>query len=98
MRQVGLRELKDRLSEYVRLVRDGEIVEVTDRGSVVAELRAPSTVSDLEQRYPALAAMARQGRIRLPVQPNHPEAYPQLPSLTPPGTVARLLAEDREER
>lgn len=37
---VGTKELKNRLSHYLRLVRDGEIVRVTDRGNVVAELRA----------------------------------------------------------
>ena len=40
---VGVRELKARLSEYVRRARDGEVVLVTDRGRVVAELRAHAT-------------------------------------------------------
>jgi len=39
MRAVGLRELKNRPSEYVRQVRKGEGVLVTDRGEVVASLR-----------------------------------------------------------
>jgi len=98
MRQVGIRELKDRLSEYLRLVREGEVVEVTDRGSVVAELRAPSTGGDLERQYPGLAEGARKGILRLPAQPNHPDAYPLLAAVTPPGTAARLLDEDRGER
>ena len=38
MRAVGVRELKNRLSEYLRLVRAGERVLVTDRGQVIAEL------------------------------------------------------------
>jgi len=37
---VGTKELKNRLSHYLRLVRDGERVMVTDHGEVVAELRA----------------------------------------------------------
>jgi prevent-host-death family protein len=37
---VGTKELKNRLSHYLRKVRDGEVVRVTDRGEVVAELRA----------------------------------------------------------
>ena len=41
MKQVGLRELKNRLSEYVRLVRAGEHIQITDRGQVVAELIPP---------------------------------------------------------
>ena len=34
MNTVGIRELKNRLSAYVRLVRAGERVLVTDRGCV----------------------------------------------------------------
>jgi antitoxin (DNA-binding transcriptional repressor) of toxin-antitoxin stability system len=98
MRQVGIRELKDRLSEYIRHVREGEVVRVTDRGEVVAELRAPSVGGELEEKYPGLVEMARQGLVRLPRKPNRPGAYPRLTSVTPPGTAARLLAEDRGER
>jgi prevent-host-death family protein len=40
---VGTRELKNRLSHYLRRVReDGESVYVTDHGKVVAELRPVS--------------------------------------------------------
>ena len=43
MKSVGLRVLKNRLSEYVRLAASGETVLVTDRDPVVAEL--PSIMS-----------------------------------------------------
>jgi antitoxin (DNA-binding transcriptional repressor) of toxin-antitoxin stability system len=43
MRAVAVKELKNRLSHYLREVAAGEIVLVTDRGRVVAELRRPST-------------------------------------------------------
>ncbi len=39
MKSVGVKQLKSRLSEYLRLVRSGETILVTDRGEVVAELR-----------------------------------------------------------
>jgi prevent-host-death family protein len=39
MKSVGVKTLKARLSEYLRLVRAGEVVLVTDRDEVVAELR-----------------------------------------------------------
>ena len=41
MRAVGLKVLKNRLSEYVRLAREGETVLVTDRDRVVAEIVPP---------------------------------------------------------
>jgi antitoxin (DNA-binding transcriptional repressor) of toxin-antitoxin stability system len=98
MKQVGIRELKDHLSEYIRHVREGEVVVVTDRGEVVAELRAPAANNELERKYPGLAEMARKGLVRLPLKPNHPGAHPHLESVTSPGTAARLLDEDRGER
>jgi prevent-host-death family protein len=98
MKEVGIRELKNRLSEYIRLVRQGEVVMVTDRGEVVAELRPPEPGSELEKRYPALAEMARRGQVRLPLKPNGPDAYPLLPSVTPPGTAAEILDWLREDR
>ena len=96
MKEVGIRELKNRLSEYVRLVRSGEVVMVTDRGEVVAELRSPAggVGTDL---YPALADLARRGQVRLG-EPNRPGLYPALPAVNPPGTAARLLDEERGVR
>ena len=41
MRTVGPKVLKNKLSEYIRLVYSGEVVLVTERGHVVAELRPP---------------------------------------------------------
>jgi len=98
MKEVGIRELKDRLSEFVRLVREGEVIMVTDRGKVVAELRPPEPLSELEQKYPVLAEMARRGEVRLPLRPNGPDAYPRLTSVTPPGTAAELLDWVRGDR
>lgn len=50
MRAVGLKTLKNKLSEYVRLAASGETVLVTDRDRVVAELGPPR-----EGRSPLLA-------------------------------------------
>jgi prevent-host-death family protein len=35
---VGVRELRDNLSEYLRRVRQGEILVITDRGKPIGEL------------------------------------------------------------
>ena len=48
--QVGTRELKNRLSYYLRLVKaTGEPVFVTDRGAVVAELRPASPMRNVDE-------------------------------------------------
>jgi prevent-host-death family protein len=41
MHTVGLKILKNKLSEYVRLAAGGETVVITDRGRVVAEIVPP---------------------------------------------------------
>ena len=65
MKTVGLRELKNRLSEYVREVRSGEAVLVTDRGEVVAELVPPGQATDGRGAPSGLVALAKGGRLTL---------------------------------
>ena len=97
MKAVGIRELKNRLSEYVRLVRAGEEFLVTDRGEVVAELRPPLRGEAPVEPYPGLSRLVRAGRLR-PGTGNSPELYPAIAQRTPEGTAARLLREERGER
>jgi len=49
MTSVGVRELRQRASELLRLVEQGEIVEITDRGRPVARLTPLPTGTPLEQ-------------------------------------------------
>jgi antitoxin (DNA-binding transcriptional repressor) of toxin-antitoxin stability system len=39
VRAVGIKQLKAKLSEYLRMVKTGETILVTDRETVIAELR-----------------------------------------------------------
>jgi len=98
MKAVGIRELKDRLSEYLRQVQGGETLLVTDRGRVVAEIREPGTLSPLRRVPPGLWRMALEGKIRLGTIPNSPELYGQVARVAPDGTAIKLIDEDREER
>jgi antitoxin (DNA-binding transcriptional repressor) of toxin-antitoxin stability system len=95
MRAVSVRQLKNRLSEYLRLVRNGEEILVTDHGEVVAELRRPSPPVALH--YRALLEVVRQGRAHVG-PPNRPDLYPALGPVMPPGSGAKLLDEERGER
>lgn len=38
MARIGIRELRQNASEYVRRAEKGEVIEVTDRGRLVAQL------------------------------------------------------------
>jgi antitoxin (DNA-binding transcriptional repressor) of toxin-antitoxin stability system len=42
MRSVGIKHLKNKLGEYIRLAAEGETVLVTDRDRLVAELGPPA--------------------------------------------------------
>lgn len=91
---VGIRELRDKLSAFVRLVREGETVLVTDRGKVVAELRRPA--EEGPTRYPGLNREIREGRTRA-AKPDPPaDLYEIRQSMS--GTLQDLLDLLDEER
>lgn len=46
MATVGVRDLKNRLSEFLRRVADGERITVTDRGRPIAVLSPPESLPD----------------------------------------------------
>ncbi len=97
MKTVGLRELKNRLAEYVREVRRGEGVLVTDRGEVVAELIPPGQALGSGGPSAGLVALARSGRLTLGAD-NEPGLYPKLSRLLKRGRVQELLDEERGGR
>jgi len=94
MHAVGLRDLKSRFSEYVRRVRSGEVLLVTDHGKVVAELRPPSASVVAESAPSGLLELARRGSVSLGA-PNDPQGYPRLERVGSPGLAMRLLDEER---
>ena len=61
MRAVGLKILKNKLSEYVRLAAGGETILVTDRDRVVAELGPPQPRPSQFPANARLADLVRQG-------------------------------------
>ena len=72
MQAVAIKELKNRLSEFLRRVADGERVTVTDRGRPVAVIVPPDGRPEDEQ----LLIMVREGlakwgggKPRLPKRP-----------------------------
>ncbi len=92
---MGVRELKNRLSEYLREVRAGESLLVTDRGEVVAELSAPGYAMRDATVPAGLAALAKRGLISLGI-PGGSNLYPSLPRRKPAKrSVAQLLDEER---
>ncbi|MGR3178325.1 MAG: hypothetical protein ACUZ8E_09755 [Candidatus Anammoxibacter sp.] len=49
IKTVGIKNLKDQLSAYLREVKAGDTVLVTDRGNVIAEIHEP-TIDTITQK------------------------------------------------
>ena len=96
MRSVGIKLLKNKLSEFVRLANAGERILVTDRDRVVAELGPPPRLSSGTDDEALLARGAREGWL---TRAERPRAGP--PPRCPVMSFEELmtgLAQDREDR
>ncbi|MFN8544100.1 MAG: prevent-host-death protein [Candidatus Binatia bacterium] len=96
VRAVGLKVLKNKLSEYVRLAAGGETVLVTDRDRVVAELVPPRSGRAEFFADAQLAEAVRKGWLTPPALPG-PLPPPRRP-VAPLDVLLGELAADRAER
>ena len=97
LKTVGIKELKNNLSAYLRDVKRGTRVLVSDRNEVVAELHEPGAVyATADDSNPLLSAWERAGVVALPTRPRSPLS--KSPVRLAKGSVARLLEEDRGDR
>ena len=99
MKVVGIKQLKARLSEYVRLAKAGETVLVTERDEVVAELRPARrqtpAAGSLEDVLDALAA---SGEITRAAQSKGAWTWRTRGLALPAGTARAVLDEIRQDR
>lgn len=87
--KVGVRELRQNLSVYLRRIHRGERFEVTDRGNSVALLLPlPNTLSPLER-------LVAEGRARPPK--GNPLDLPP-PDGPPTTAVSEALRQERADR
>jgi prevent-host-death family protein len=96
MRSVGIKTLKNKLSEYVRMAAAGEVVLVTDRDRVVAELVPPREGRRPRHDDEFLADMVRKGLIRPATLPRG--TIPPRRPVASTEEILRELAADREDR
>ena len=90
---VGVRELKTRLGRYLREVRKGRTIVITDRGEPVAELRpvalsGAGSVGEID-RLVALGRVTRTSKGPL---------APFRPIKLNGRSVSEAIVEDREDR
>jgi prevent-host-death family protein len=70
MQRVGSREFKNRLGRYLRAVRNGQTLLVTDRGEPVAKVSPPELDGEPQRTFAdVLKKLEAEGKIRLPKRP-----------------------------
>jgi prevent-host-death family protein len=99
MKAVGVKDLKARLSEYLRAVRAGETLLITDRTEVVAELR-PATRRQLapDSLTETLDALAESGDITRARAPKAAWHWKPVGLGLADGTAAAMVAALRNDR
>jgi prevent-host-death family protein len=85
---VGVRELRSRLSEYLRRVKAGETLVITEHGQTIGRIVPAAASLDERLKVMVEAGLAEWNGQRVP------EAHPSV-SARGKRTVADLLIEDR---
>ncbi len=68
MSTVGIKELKNRLTQYLRRTKLGEEVVVTERGKPIAVIQPIHSAAPLMSLQARLAKLAAQGLVSLPTR------------------------------
>ena len=92
MKTIGIRELRQHASRYLRMVRDGETIEVTDRGEPIA------MITPVRKNESAYERLVREGVIIPAQEPGGIAGI--VPAKPKPGEplLSELLEEEREDR
>lgn len=85
MTRIGIRELRDTLTQTIRRVRNGESIEITHGGKPVARI-----VPHQEDR---IAQLIAEGKVRPALKPLRP--LPKPAPVTGPMTASEALEDDR---
>lgn len=99
MKVVGIKQLKARLSEYIRRAKAGETVLVTERDEVVAEIRPSHRQTPIGDRLEdVLDALAASGEVSRAAQPKGDWTWRSRGLGLSAGTAQDLLDELRQDR
>jgi prevent-host-death family protein len=92
MSTVGIRELKNRLTQYLRRTKQGEEVIITERGKPIALIQPIRSVEHPVSLEARLAKLAAQGFVTLPTQ--KPLTRVRLAKVSGPP-ISKTILEDR---
>jgi prevent-host-death family protein len=89
--KIGTRALKNHLGEYLQRVKAGEVIYVTDRGKVVAEIRPAPRAEEGEEQI--LRRLAAEGLVT-PGEGRH-EDFAPFPVARRGKRASQMIVEDR---
>jgi prevent-host-death family protein len=90
MTRIGIRELRQHASQYLEQVKAGGVVEVTERGKLVALLVSPTpSVTSRDRLIVSGRLIPARGELQLPLRRDVPSGRP---------TASEELAEVRHDR
>lgn len=99
MKAVGVKKLKAKLSEYLRAVKAGETLLVTDRDEVIAEIRPVSgRLPPRDGIEDVLEGLAQAGELQRARTSKDDWTWQPCGLGLPEGTAAELLDELRRDR
>jgi len=93
MSAVGIKELKNRLTHYLRRTKQGEEVIVTERGKPIALLQPIQTVEKAASIEARLARLEALGLVTLPTRRSRKKHHPVKISGPP---VSQAILDDRQ--
>lgn len=90
---VGIRELKNKLTYYLGLTKEGDTVIVTDRGMPVAIMHSLDAAGEDAKIEEKLASLSKRGMIRLPLKRR--ALTPLKPIKTKGRPASEIIIEER---
>jgi prevent-host-death family protein len=94
VKRVAIASLKSRLSEYLKAVRAGEEITVTDRGRPIARLTPLAREGQEDAR---LTELIEAGLARLPLEPLSDDFWTLPRPADPEGRALQILLEERRD-
>ena len=92
MSTVGIKELKNRLTQYLRRTKNGQEVVVTERGKPIALIKPIQSVERTASLEARLAGLAAEGLVTLPTR--KPLKKLRLIKVSGPA-ISKTILEDR---
>jgi antitoxin (DNA-binding transcriptional repressor) of toxin-antitoxin stability system len=92
---VGVRDLKNQLSQYLKYAKNGERVIVTEHNRIIAELRAPQDEENQSSIWEKLLQLSKEGLI---VMAKRKKSCAKLPKIEEKLNWERTYNETRAER